>query len=583
MGKGLRLGAAALATALVSLLLLTAAAGAGGGGGNNGGNNNDQKPPRPRTEAPSSTGLFKGSNGDNGQAAATARPWWQIGGVSQGKGAPGAGTASTLIVYDTTGAYGWLGELYAQYVANLASHFGSWKAQPVSSYQAGQISQYTATVYLGSTYDEPLSAAFLDDVYNSTRPVVWIYDNIWQLTSRNATTFQTKYGWMWSQFDTTPISHVQYKGATLTRDGVHNGGGIMSYSALDTTKATVVAKAVHDSDDSTIPWAVRSGTLTYVGENPFVYTNETDRVHIFEDLLFDALAPTTATRHRALLRLEDINPAQDGAQLRQIAEYLYAQGIPYGFGVSPVYTDPTGAQNGGVPESSNLSDRGNSVAATIKWMQSHGGTMVMHGYTHQYQTIPNPYNGVTGDDFEFYRVTENPDHSLNYLGPVAEDSQLWVASRLFGSAREFQRAGIAQARIFEFPHYAGSALDYQTVAMAFPARWERGMYYGGYLTGGQIDYSHVIGEGFPYLVRDVYGSIVLPENCGAYAPEAFYGFRPHGVADILAAADAQMVVRDGVAGFYYHPFEGLEPLKQIVAGFKARGLTFISPTQYAGI
>jgi uncharacterized protein YdaL len=573
MGKGLRLGAAALAATLVTLLL-TAAAGAGGG--------NDQKPPRPKRDAPASTGLFSGSHGDLGRATG-GRTWWTIGGVSQGAGAPGAIGATTLVVYDTTGAYGWLGELYAQYAANLASHFGSWKAEPVSVYQPGQISQYTATIYLGSTYDEPLPTSFLDDVYTATHPVIWVYDNIWELTNRYASTFQAKYGWMWSQFDTSTVSHVSYKGALLMRDGANNGGGIMSYGALDTAKTTVLAKAVRDADGSTFPWAVRSGSLTYVGENPFVYTSETDRVHVFEDLLFDALSPSTPTRHRALLRLEDINPAQDGAQLRTIAEYLYAQGIPYGFGVSPVYTDPNGHFTGGVPVQSALSDKNNSVAATIRWMQSHGGTLVMHGYTHQYSNVANPYNAVTGDDFEFYRVTENPDHSLNYLGPVAEDSQMWLGARLFASAREFMRAGIALPRIFEFPHYAASALDYQTTGLAFGTRWERGMYYGGYLTGGTLDYSHVIGQGFPYAVRDVYGTTVLPENCGAYAPEAFYGFRPHAVDDILAAADAQLVVRDGIAGFYYHPFEGLEPLKQIVAGFRARGLSFVQPTQVAGL
>src|SRR5205085_12655466 len=132
--------------------------------------------------------------------------------------APGAVGSTTLVLYDSSGAYGWLGELYATAVGNLASHFGTWKAEPVASYQPGQIGQYTATVYIGSTYDEPLPTSFLDDVYNATRPVYWIYDNIWQLTSRYASTFQSKYGWMWSQFDLSPVSHVTYKGATLTRD-----------------------------------------------------------------------------------------------------------------------------------------------------------------------------------------------------------------------------------------------------------------------------------------------------------------------------------------------------------------------------
>jgi hypothetical protein len=64
-------------------------------------------------------------------------------------------TTSTLVLYDTTGQWGWLGELYAIMSANLASHFGSWTAMPVASYQAGQLKQYTAAIYIGSTYDDP--------------------------------------------------------------------------------------------------------------------------------------------------------------------------------------------------------------------------------------------------------------------------------------------------------------------------------------------------------------------------------------------------------------------------------------------
>jgi hypothetical protein len=32
--------------------------------------------------------------------------------------APGGGTAKTLVLYDTTGEYGWLGEVYATQTAN---------------------------------------------------------------------------------------------------------------------------------------------------------------------------------------------------------------------------------------------------------------------------------------------------------------------------------------------------------------------------------------------------------------------------------------------------------------------------------
>ncbi|HEV7134508.1 MAG TPA: DUF2334 domain-containing protein [Gaiellaceae bacterium] len=504
----------------------------------------------------------------------------KFGGAQPGGAAPGAVGSTTLVLYDTSGAYGWLGELYATYAGNLASHFGSWKAEPVSAYQAGQISQYTATVYIGSSYDEPLSTAFLDDVYNATHPVVWIYDNIWELTNRYATTFQSKYGWMWSQFDLSPVSNVLYNGVDLTRDAAHNGAGIMSYASVDTTKATVLGTAVRDTDGSSFPWALRSGNLLYVGENPFVYTTETDRVLAFDDLLYSVLNPAAPTRHRALVRLEDINPSQDPVQLKAVADYLYSQGIPFGFGVSPVYTDPNGYYNG-TPETSHLSDKGNGIADIVRYMEAHGGTLVMHGYTHQYTNVPNPYTAVTGDDFEFFRVTENTDHTLNFVGPVPEDSFAWASGRLAASAWEFLRAGAGLPRIFEFPHYAASAVDYQAVAAAFPTRWERGLYFGGVLSGSTVDYSHVIGESFPYVVRDAYGSTVLPENLGDYAPEPFYSFPPHGISSILAAGAANLAVRDGFAAFFYHPFEGVGPLSQIIAGLRAQGWTFTSPAQVA--
>jgi uncharacterized protein YdaL len=573
MKKLLRSAAISLVAALTFLTLLASAAGAG---------SKDKKPPKPPQDTPAAAGLLGRGVTTDGAAVAPAATSAATSGA-QGAGAPGAAGSSTLVLYDSTGQYGWLGELYGMYAANLASHFGPWNAQPVASYQAGQISQYTATIYIGSTYDEPLPAAFLDDVYSATQPVIWIYDNIWALTNRYASTFQSKYGWMWSQFDLSLVSQVVYKGASLARDSVDNGSGIMSYGAVDATKATVLAEAVRDGDGSRFPWALRSGTLTYIGENPFVYTGETDRVHAFEDLLFDALQPAAPTRHRALVRLEDINPSQDPVQLKAVADYLYAQGIPYGFGVSPIYIDPLGYYTGGRAEQSKLSDKNSPIGAVLRYMQSHGGTLIMHGYTHQYSNVINPYTAVTGDDFEFLRVTENADHTLNFVGPLAEDSSRWAQNRIDASAREFQKAGVAPAKIFEFPHYAASAVDYQTVALNFSTRWERGLYYGGYLSGGAIDYGHAIGQTFPYVVRDVYGTTVLPENAGPYAPEEFYIFKPHLVGDIMAAADANAVVRDGIAAFYYHPFEGLDALQQIVAGLKARGWTFASPTQAAGL
>ena len=77
---------------------------------------------------------------------------------------------------------------------------------------------------------------------------------------------------------------------------------------------------------------------------------------VFADLLFDALAPATVERHRALVRLEDISAKTDPVALRAVADYLYSQKIPFGFGVVPEYRDPKGVYNSGAAERIRLQD-----------------------------------------------------------------------------------------------------------------------------------------------------------------------------------------------------------------------------------
>jgi uncharacterized protein YdaL len=501
---------------------------------------------------------------------------------------------SALVLYDTTGEFGWIGELYAMATANLAGHFGSVTTKPVVSYAAGDIAKYDATFYLGSTYDEPLPPVFLDEVLASTKPVVWAYSNIWQLVNR-ASDFQSRYGFSPWYYDTSSIGTVVYKGQSLNRYRP-NGSGIMTYSALDPVKATVLASAVRD-DGTTIPWAVRSGSLTYVGEIPFSYTSESDRTLVFSDLMFDAMAPATVERHRALVRLEDINPDCDPAMLREFADYLYGRGIPFAFGVSPVFTDPLGVSTGAATTITLKQRR--DLADAINYMISKGGVLVGHGYTHQYSNIANPYNGMTGDDYEFYRVTENLDHSLTYQGPLPEDSYAWAAGRMDSANNEFKAAKVTAPSIFEFPHYASSANGYKAAADKFAVRYDRGLYYSGLLSGGPVDppqpkgkgqakkgdptgglnnvnHARMIGQFFPYVVKDVYGSKVLPENLGNPA-EAWFNYPERTGAQIVADAKRNLVIRDGFASFFYHPFLGTAGLGQIIDGIQALGYQFVSP------
>ncbi len=503
-----------------------------------------------------------------------------------------AAEPATLVLYDTAGPYGHLGELYAMAAANLAGHFGTVTTKPVSQYTAGAVEQYTATIYIGSTYyccdiPDAVPAAFYQDAMATTKPVTWIGANIWNMANAvGVTQFATKYGW-----DPTSsyyedggsigtVTQVTYKGQTLTRKiPAGQDGGVLRPNVLTGTgypPVTRLAEGLDTSNGNTFGWAVRSSNLTYIGEIPFAYVSESDRVIVFEDLLFDALAPDTAERHRAVVRLEDISPKSEPAELRAIADYLYAQRIPYGINVIPVYADPNGAYNNGVPETIRLSQRPQLVN-TLKYMLARGAVLMNHGYTHQYGNAANPYNGVSGDDFEFYRAHVDANDSVIYDGPVAEDSTAWAQGRVDSALAEFAAAGLPRPHLWTTPHYAGSATDYRVFSSNFSARLERSLYFAGTLSGVPSDPNRFIGQFFPYVVRDVYGTKVIPENIGNYEPEEFNNHPPRLPADLIASAKANLAVRDGFASFFYHPYFPVQPLRETVEGIKALGYTFVSP------
>jgi uncharacterized protein YdaL len=490
---------------------------------------------------------------------------------------------STLVLYDTTGPWGWLGELYAIMTANLASHFGSWTAKPVVSYTSGTLKQYTATIYIGSTYGEPVPNAFLDDVFATTTPVIWAYDNIWQLTSRYPN-FSSTYGWIWSQFDYSSVAEVDYPLPPSTRPTqklkryAANNAGIMNYFPVAST-VTVLANCVR-SDGSTFPWALRSagpngGSLTYIGEIPLAYITEGDRYLAFCDLLFDALAPTTPTQHHALVRLEDIDPTYDTNALKQVANWLNSQKVPFGFQIVPSYVDPLNAN--GIGTNITLHSQPAMVSA-IKYMQSLGGVMICHGYTHQYDGVVNPYTGATGDDCEFYRITMNADFSLNFQGPVSEDSLSWAQARFSAAQELYKNAGFSMPQFITFPSYAASAADYAAANGFFTIASERRLYFTGLLSGQPINYSQVAGQYMPYSVRDVYGIKVLADTLGGIEPLPYFTYPARLPADIIADAQRTLVVRDGWASFFYHTYDDISYLQQTVTGLKNLGYTFVSPT-----
>jgi uncharacterized protein YdaL len=477
--------------------------------------------------------------------------------------------AGTLVLYDETGMFDWVGELYAMAVGSLVGRFGPWAAKPVLQYEAGEMAAYAGVVYVGSTFDEPLPVEFLDDVLSATRPVVWIDDNIWQLAAR-APAFAETYGFEPAVYDRAGVSEILYKGTTLTRYAA-NDAGIMTYASVTTAK--VLAEAVR-ADRTRFPWALRGKNLFYVGENPLAYVTPNDRYLAFCDLLLEAFARPAPERHRALVRIEDVSPASDPGALRAIADCLASESVPFAIATIPMYLDPTGSANDGVPRSLSMRESPDVVSA-LAYMIQRGGTLVLHGYTHQLGLSANPYSGVTADDFEFFAAHVDAAKRLVYDGPVPGDSRNWAARRVNAGLQELEAAGLPAPKIFELPFDAASAEDARAVRRSFETVYHRGLYFGGLLRGGRVDYRRSIRVMYPYPGQDVFGFSVVPENLGSYLPFPTGDEPARVVADLLQTAHANRVVRDGFASFYFHPRYDISVLRQLVQGIRAEGYTFV--------
>ena len=211
--------------------------------------------------------------------------------------------------------------------------------------------------------------------------------------------------------------------------------------------------------------------------------------------------------------------------------------MPFQIALVPIFRDP--ANNREV----TLSDRPELVAALLDGVRQ-GGTIVLHGDTHQYR-------GVTPDDFEFWDTERN--------APRPDDSPELVRNKLVTALEECFRNGLYPVA-WETPHYAASQIDYREVARVFSTVNERQL---------TIDRQGTQ-QFFPFPTVDIRGTQVVPENLG-YLPAA----KPDPTV-LVANARALLVVRDAVASGYVHDFLDPRAFREVVQGVKALGYRYVS-------
>lgn len=535
------------------------------------------------------------------------------------------GRLSALVLYDDGGPFAALGPIYAMMLQNLMGHFPTVDgvAVPVSDYQAGMLTEFEVSFYVGSNYGQEFPAAFTDDFWTTDRPLVWMGYNLWQLGWANWNDFLAEFGFQHLQIrgnegtGATPdfFRYVQYNGRELSKyavvqpdSGQFINDPFVNELMLDSVSPPeILASIVHSGTGEAIPYVVRKGMLTHVADIPFTYIHEQDRYLAITDLMHDFLGIAHREDHRALFRLEDVHPNVLATDIRTVTDELKLGRVrPWGIALVPEYRDPLGYYNGGVGEQFTMNDtRARTWRTQIRRAMTYGAKLYLHGWTHQYGNVPNPYNGVTADDFEFWYVPGD--------APIAEDTYEWFTGRVdTGSALVARQRWAIQG--FEVPHYRASVLDYLATRDRYTTTWHRVVYYpydveyNGETLGSNDVFANpdVVadwaaanvsvpgdlwgGQFFPYVIHhDVYGQKVLPETMGNLEPPLF-ALGPQYVRlvdDLLANAEAGLVVRDGFASFFYHPYliqfpeltgaGGRLELRRLIQGVEALGYTFVSP------
>ena len=526
-----------------------------------------------------------------------------VGGTASAQTTP----APILVLYDAPAndQYTNLGKAYAIMLYNLLAHFNTTITMlPVQNYTAGMTEQYTATFYMGSYYNNPIPAAFLSDVSTTQKTVVWFKYNLWELAWNTAYPFTSRYGITFSALagmNAAPSASapnpgfydtITYKGQTMTKYYAFNAttGAIAAdpdigvTAVADATKATTLLTISNSASPTTkppVPYVIRSGNFWYFADMPFSYIGPRDRYLVMCDMLHDILGTNAPTLHRALVRLEDVNATTTVASMQQLTDYLYGLKIPFSIATIPVYTDPNGVYNGGVAQTIHMVNA-TGLKQALNYAKVRGGHILMHGYTHQYSNIPNLINAVSANDFEFWLATQNR--------PVNEDSTQWAAGRLSSGLLEFQLNGYAPFA-WEAPHYQSSPLSIKAVPQYFKNTYQRVVYYTSdnpqTLNSTTAGHDFSVGQFFPYIIqKDYYNQRIIPENLGNVEynicnidPSSCLTYTAQ---DILTNANYALVVRDGFASFFFHPFwlepelgtPGYADFQTIITGITSLGYTW---------
>ncbi|HEX2868572.1 MAG TPA: DUF2334 domain-containing protein [Ignavibacteriales bacterium] len=432
----------------------------------------------------------------------------------------------------------------ARQLAALLGHFqADVTYKGMDDYKAKELNNYDYTFYIGFYVHNTVPKRFFEDLMKTNRQVIWM--NTGMAEASRMPGFKQRFGFSISRID----SSYQFDLVKANKKVFTKGEGKNNLIEIsEKNKVEVLATAVASKKKVEVPYIVRSGNLLYIADSPFAYATETDRYLLFADMLHDILHEEHESSHSAILRIEDVNPTDSPDKVREVVDVLSERGIPFLIGVIPFYVNP------GDGTRLSLSDKPDLVDA-LKYAVRNGGSIVMHGSTHQYR-------GITASDFEFWDGDADKPIKNQTEGDIRKKIELGI--------QEFMKNGLYPIA-WETPHYTASFLLYKTIGQYFSTAIEQR------LAIENSDYSQY----FPYIInKDLFGQKIFPENLGYVPLDKDINVSRKYVQNIIQGARVNLNVRDGFAACFFHSFLDVSLLKELVDGIRALGYTYIDLKDY---
>ena len=432
---------------------------------------------------------------------------------------------STLIIYDTNRNFGYVEDVVLSVKEMLYHYTSEIEVVLLEDYTTNGIQDYEYAIIIGLESSSDFSQVVMDSM-NYEGKVFWIGEGIEQLINLDDLGFEIGE----NIFSYRNVEYKSYTGSLgIKRD----------FKRINIRDEKIEVLASLNNNLEKNPFIINVDKLWYMSKIEIT----SKLLFVFADVLNDFYELKEFDEESIYIRLEDIHAYTDTKKLREIGEYLYKENIPFMMALIPVY------------KSDKYKDlvRMNEVpefVETIKYLTTIGGSVVLHGYTHQYT------GESSGEGYEFWNGIDNR--------PLDVDMAQWVGERIPKALDECVSNRIYPL-LFEVPHYAISQDGY----------YEVGKYFStiiGHFQNSDLGFATTV---YPFELYDTnYGVSIVPENLGYFDPS-----NPLTLEALRENMEVLDIVRGGLGGFFYHPYLGIENLKECIEIIKSYDVSFFDITE----